>query len=241
VAQIMRLYRCRAQGAGGKGSTNLMIVDISDVPGSLAGTDPAPVGTAAPVTDLAEGNWNQFFPGAADPAACDFDLGLHSMAPTADGKKTNLAYLRGGFGVLDTSAVVRDTDDHFISLNDKLITPVQNFLRWGTGNQCAGHTAAACSESHSPCRARSAVRAEHRRGVRHAHRPSFGWPWGWARLTNVANPTRPDLTWPVSTRFSRTHRRSKAAPATIWPPSSSPATRPSIRPCREASTGQGTC
>jgi hypothetical protein len=118
---------------------NLMIVDISKVPGS----------TTAPVTEVAEGNWNQFFPAAGNPANYDFDLSLHSMAPIADGTRTNLAYLRGGFGVLDTSAVVSDTDDHFISLNDKLLTPVQNFVRWGTGNHCPGHTAAGCSESHS--------------------------------------------------------------------------------------------
>ena len=173
---------------------NLMIVDISDVPGSFAGADPAPAGTAAPVTDLAEGNWNQFFPGAADPAAYDFDLALHSMAPTADGKKTNLAYLRGGFGVLDTSSVVSDTNDHFISLNDKLLTPVQNFLRWGAGNQCAGHTAAGCSESHS------AVPVPGRPFVLNTDEvygtltvPSFGWPWDWARLTNVSHPARPQL------------------------------------------------
>jgi hypothetical protein len=173
---------------------NLMIVDISDVPGSVPGTDPAPVGTAAPVTEVAEGNWNQFFPGAADPANYDFDLALHSMAPTADGNKTYLAYLRGGFGILDTRAVVRDTDDHFISLNDKLVTPVKNFVRWGTGNQCAGHTAVACSESHSavPVPGRPfELSTDEVYGTFTV--PSFGWPWGWARLINVAHPARPHL------------------------------------------------
>jgi len=43
---------------------NLLIADISHVPGSFPGHHPAPPGTAAPVTDIAEGNWNQFFPGA---------------------------------------------------------------------------------------------------------------------------------------------------------------------------------
>ncbi len=163
---------------------NLMIVDISKVPGS----------TTAPVTEVAEGNWNQFFPGAGTAANYDFDLSLHSMAPTADGTRTNLAYLRGGFGVLDTSAVVGDTDDHFISLNDKLLTPVQNFVRWGTGNQCPGHTAAGCSESHSavPVPGRPfELNTDEVYGT--FTTPSFGWPWGWARLINVANPARPHL------------------------------------------------
>jgi len=173
---------------------NLMIVDISRVPGSVPGSQPAPVGTTAPVAEVAEGNWNQFFPGAANPANYDFDLSLHSMAPTADGDRTNLAYLRGGFGVLDTSAVVGDTDDHFISLNDKLLTPVQNFVRWGTGNQCPGHTAAGCSESHSavPVPGRPfELNTDEVYGTFTV--PSFGWPWGWARLINVANPARPHL------------------------------------------------
>jgi hypothetical protein len=53
---------------------NLMIVDISDVPSGGA------------VHDVAEGNWNQFFPGAADPNNYDFDLSLHSMTPCSTGR-----------------------------------------------------------------------------------------------------------------------------------------------------------
>lgn len=174
---------------------NMMIVDISDVPGSVSGTDPAPLGTAAPVTEVAEGNWNQFFPGAEDPENYDFDLALHSMAPTADGDTTYLAYLRGGFGVLDTRAVVRDRDDDFISLNGSLRTAVSNFVRWGTGNVCPGHTPAGCSESHSavPVPGRPfALTTDEVYGTLTAD--SFGWPWGWSRLIDVSNPTQPRLT-----------------------------------------------
>src|SRR6266511_3070227 len=66
---------------------NLMIVDISQVP------------SGGPPVGIAEGNWNQLFPGAEVPANYDADLDLHSMAPTADGRTTYLAYLRGGMGV----------------------------------------------------------------------------------------------------------------------------------------------
>jgi hypothetical protein len=161
---------------------NLMIVDVSRVPSGGA------------VRELAEGNWNQLFPGAADPAAYDFDLSLHSMAPTADGRTTYLAYLRGGMGVLDTSQVVADTDGSFISLADKLLSPVDSFVRWGASNQCAGGTAVGCSESHS------AVPVPGRRFELNTDEvygtftvPSFGWPWGWARLIDVAQPERPRL------------------------------------------------
>jgi len=173
---------------------NLMIVDISDVPGSVPGPAPAPPGTSAPVTDIAEGNWNQLFPGADNPANYDNDLALHSMAPTVHGRTTHLAYLRGGYGILDTSAVVKDTDRHFISLNDKLLTPVANFVRWGAGDRCAGHTAVGCSESHSavPVPGRHfELSTDEVYGTFTV--PSFGWPWGWARLIDVANPARPRL------------------------------------------------
>jgi LVIVD repeat-containing protein len=100
---------------------NLMIVDISDVPSGGA------------VREVAEGNWNQFFPGAADASNYDFDLALHSMTPSFDGTRTYLAYLRGGFGVLDTSEVAKDEVPvgTVESLNDKLLTPVP-FPTWVT-------------------------------------------------------------------------------------------------------------
>jgi hypothetical protein len=162
---------------------NLMIVDISAVPAGGA------------VTEVAEGNWNQLFPNASNPANYDFDLSLHSMAPTADGKKTHLAYLRGGFGVLDTSAVAANASPgDVISLNDKLLTPVSRFVRWGTGDQCPGHTAAGCSESHSavPVPGRPfELSTDEVYGTFTV--PSFGWPWGWARLINVGRPSAPRL------------------------------------------------
>lgn len=220
---------------------NMMIADISDVPGSFHETGPAPVGTAAPVTEVAEGNWNQFFPGSSVPANYDFDLALHSMAPTADGKKTYLAYLRGGFGILDTSAVVNHRDDHhFVSLNDKLLTPVRNFVRWGAGNQCAGHTAVGCSESHSavPVPGRPfELSIDEVYGTFTA--PSFGWPWGWARLINVAHPNRPHLVGEY--KIFGTPRPSRGAPATTPRPSSSRVTPRTTRQfCGGSRSSHGT-
>jgi len=172
---------------------NLVIADISSVPGSFPGPGPAPFGTPAPVTEVAEGNWNQFFPGSANPANYDFDLSLHSMTPSFDGKRTYLAYLRGGFGILDTSKVAlgQVPTGTVEDLNDDLLTPAP-FPTWGTGPMCAGHTAAGCGESHSavllPGRP-FALTIDEVYGTFTVS--SFGWPWGWARLWNVAQPRRP--------------------------------------------------
>jgi hypothetical protein len=162
---------------------NLMIVDISAVPAGGA------------VTEVAEGNWNQLYPGAANPANYDFDLAVHSMTPTVDGRRTYLAYLRGHFLVLDTSSVADGVaPGEFVNLNDKLLTPVENRPQWGAGDQCAGHTAEGCAESHSavPLPGRPfALTIDEVYGTFTA--PSFGWPWGWSRLINVAQPRRPHI------------------------------------------------
>lgn len=67
-------------------------------------------------------------------------------------------------------------------------------MRWGAGNHCAGGTEAGCSESHS------AVPVPGRPFELNTDEvygkftlPSFGWPWGWARLINVADPVHPAL------------------------------------------------
>jgi hypothetical protein len=162
---------------------NFVIEDISDVP------------DGGPVKLVAQGNWNQFFPGAADPANYDFDLSLHSMTPSFDGTRTYLAHLRGGFGVLDTSMVANNQvpAGTVESLNDDLITPAP-FPTWGTGPQCPGHTAAGCGESHSavPLPGRPfAVTIDEVYGTFTVS--SFGWPWGWMRAWNVADPAAPGL------------------------------------------------
>ncbi|MGH3369292.1 MAG: hypothetical protein ACRDPR_04770, partial [Nocardioidaceae bacterium] len=145
--------------------------------------------------EVARGNWNQFFPGATDPATYDFDLSLHSMAPSVDGKRTYLAYLRGGFGVLDTSKVANALipAGTVESLNDDLLTPVP-FPTWGTGPHCEGHTAAGCAESHSALKVPGrpfALTIDEVYGT--FTDPSFGWPWAWARTWNVAQPKRPHM------------------------------------------------
>jgi hypothetical protein len=162
---------------------NLIITDISRARGGV-------------FAEIAKGNWNQFFPGAENPANYDFDLAVHSMTPTVDGTRTHLAYLRGGYLVLDTSKVANNQvpAGTVENLNDDLLTPVENRVTWGTGNQCPGHTAAGCAEAHSaiPLPGRPfAFTVDEVYGTFTV--PSFGWPWGWTRLINVAQPRRPHI------------------------------------------------
>ena len=169
-------------GSVNPNTPNLIITDISRAREGI-------------FTEIARGNWNQFFPGAEDPANYDFDLALHSMTPSFDGKKTYLAYLRGGFGIVDTSKVANNQipAGTVESLNDDLLTPAP-FPTWGTGNICEGHTVAGCAESHSavPLPGRPfAITIDEVYGTFTV--PSFGWPWGWARLWNVAQPRTPRI------------------------------------------------
>jgi hypothetical protein len=161
---------------------NLLITDISRARDGV-------------FTEIAKGNWNQFFPNASNPANYDNDLALHSMTPSYDGTRTYLAHLRGGFGVLDTSKIANDQvpAGTVESLNDDLLTPVP-FPTWGTGPHCEGHTAAGCAESHSavPLPGRPfAITIDEVYGTFTAS--SFGWPWGWIRTWNIAQPRSPHM------------------------------------------------
>jgi hypothetical protein len=162
---------------------NLVVEDISDVP------------NGGEVELVAQGNWNQLFPNAAVPANYDFDLSLHSMTPTPDGKTTYLAYLRGGMLVLDTSDVANNVSPGtVISLNDKLLTPIANRPTWGAGNHCTGGTALGCSESHSavPVPGRPfEINIDEVYGT--FTTSSFGWPWGWMRIIDVHDPVHPQI------------------------------------------------
>jgi hypothetical protein len=144
-------------------------------------------------TEVAQGNWNDLYPGAEDPARYDNDLAVHSMAPSADGTRTYLAYLRGHFLVVDTSRVARGDlpAGEVLSLNDRLLTPVDQRPRWGTAD---GGCRQACAESHSavPVPGRPfAFTTDEVYGTFTV--PSFGCPWGWARMIRTAKPAQPRI------------------------------------------------
>lgn len=150
---------------------NMLIADISTVPD---GGEPQLV---------AQGNWNQHYPGAEDPANYDNNLALHSMTPTVDGKTTHLAYLSGHFLLLDTSKVARgETPPGTVEdLNDSLLTQPEDRPTWDNPNP--GHSAVPY-----PGRPFSFVTDE---VYGTFTSDDFGCPWGWGRTIKVAQPRRP--------------------------------------------------
>ena len=147
-------------------NANLLIADISEV---ADGSQPIL---------LAQGTWNDRFPVMGNVA-------LHSMTPTVDGRITHLAYLSGFFLALDTSEVVEETPPagQVISLNDDLLTPVENRPTWDNPNP--GHSAVPF-----PGRPFSLITDEVY-GTFTA--PDFGCPWGWVHTLQVAQPRRPRI------------------------------------------------
>jgi hypothetical protein len=180
---------------------NLMITDISRA-------------RAGVFTEVAEGNWNDRYPGTDGPnypfvldangkfVRCgpyDCNLIVHSMGVTADGTRTFLAMEAGHFLVLDTSAVANNmnmNNQQVISLNGNLLTDPTDRPVWlqtpadpkAIPDNCTKN----CPNSHS------AVRVPGRHFVLTTDEvygtytdPSFGCQWGWQRLIDVSDPSHP--------------------------------------------------
>jgi hypothetical protein len=110
---------------------NLVVYDLTDVP------------SGAPPTEIAEGNWNDRFPGtsqanypfdATSPDGCgpyDCNLFVHSMGVKPDGSVAYLALEAGHFLALDTRDVVAaHAGSGVLSLTDKLLTDPVNRPIW---------------------------------------------------------------------------------------------------------------
>jgi hypothetical protein len=159
-------------------TSNLLVTDISRA-------------RAGVFTEVAKGNWNGLYPGASTPDNYDSDLRVHSMGLTADGRRAYLAYLRGHFLVLDTTQLATGAipPGTMLSLNDKLLTPPANRPRWGTAD---GDCVEACAESHSAVKVPGRPFALTTDEVYGTYTdPSWGCPWGWARLISTGDPQRP--------------------------------------------------
>ena len=179
---------------------NMMVVDISQVPGG------------GPVKEVAEGNWNDLYPGTGQtnypfdptsPTGCgpyDCNLITHSMAPTVDGKTTFLAQEAGQFLVLDTSSVANapSPPTSVIDLHNDLLTDPVNRPVW---EQTPLDPAAVPANCFKTCpNGHSAVPIP---GTHYALTtdevygtftdPSFGCPWGWVRIIDVADPAHPTI------------------------------------------------
>lgn len=162
--------------------------------------------------EVATGNWNQLYPGAEDSANYDGRLRLHSMTPTADGRRTYLAYQRGHMLVLDTSDVADGVaPGETVDLDDDLLTPVENRPRWGTSDS---NCAKACAESHSavPLPGRPfALTTDEVYGT--YNRPSNGCPWGWSRMIDVGRPEQPRIVGEYKIRQNQLSYCAEADPA----------------------------
>jgi hypothetical protein len=177
---------------------NLIVADISEVPQGGA------------VREVAEGNWNNRFPGTSqanypvDKVAkkCgpyDCNLFVHSMGVTDDGSRTFLAMEAGEFLVLDTSAVAQASSaTAVVNLNDKLLTDPVNRPTWQQNPPGAGAVPLpcpkACPDGHS------AVKVPGRQLVLTTDEvygtytdPAQGCPWGWERLIDVSDPAHPSI------------------------------------------------
>ncbi len=158
---------------------NMMIVDISKVP------------DGGPVTEIAQGNWNQLFENGGSETFFQFDLYVHSMAPTADGRTTYLSLEGGEMLALDTSSVVNGDPPAgtVINLNSDLLTSPASRPIWGNPiSTCTKQ----CPEGHSsvPVPGRPYVLTTDEIYGTFTD-PTFGCPWGWVHLISVSDPAHP--------------------------------------------------
>ena len=98
---------------------------------------------------------------------------LHSMGVSADGNRTYVAHLAGGFLVLDSSDLARAAEAPAL----RALTPVGRSLRWTPGPHSAIEVPGA-----------SLVLT-----TDEVYGGGRACPWGWARLIDVSDPSRPRL------------------------------------------------
>ncbi|HLG62305.1 MAG TPA: hypothetical protein VKY19_10255 [Ktedonosporobacter sp.] len=153
---------------------NLLIADISHV------------ATGGAVTEVAEGNWNNLYPQANNPANYNYNLIVHSMGVTADGNRAYLAMEAGEFLVLDTSDVAKDVANPQL----RLLTDPANRPLWGNPAPCSN----TCPNGHSAVQVPGrpfALTTDEVYGT--ATDRSFGCPWGWVHMISLTDPAHPKI------------------------------------------------
>lgn len=189
---------------------NLLIVDISRV------------SRGGPVTEVTEGTWNDRFPGTNQPnypfgngtdgcGPYDCNLFVHSMGVKPDGSVAYLALEAGHFLVLDTSQVaagvpnpqltlLTDPTNRPVWLQDPLDpTAIPGVFPGGCARQGPGPffnpSSKDCPNSHSAVQVpgrKLALTTDEVYGT--FTFDNQGCRWGWARLIDVSDPTRPFIT-----------------------------------------------
>jgi hypothetical protein len=108
------------------------------------------------------------------------DNRLHSLGISNDGTRGYLAYLGGGFMVVDTSDFANDSPNPQV----RLITPVERRVHWGDPG------------AHSAVKLFGrpfALTTDEVYGKLGGVLPAHGCPWGWVRTINIGNEARPRI------------------------------------------------
>jgi hypothetical protein len=135
------------------------------------------------VTDISgarEGRFAEIAEFKVDLPRNGLDNRLHSLGISNDGTRGYLAYLGGGFMVVDTSDFANDVANPQV----RLITPVERRVFWGDPG---AHSAVKL-----PGRP-FALTTDEVYGKLGGVLPAHGCPWGWVRTINIGNEARPKL------------------------------------------------
>lgn len=144
--------------SGPGGTVQLLVTDISNA-------------RDGEFSEIAE--WSTVIPDAGDNR-------LHSFGVSTDGKRTYLAFLEGGFLVVDTSEVARALPEPEITL----ITSMADRPHWeGPG---------AHSAVKFPSRPYVLV-SDEVYGEIPGLLPNHGCPWGWVRIIDIKDPVAPTV------------------------------------------------
>src|SRR5688572_13092051 len=140
------------------------------------------------VTDISRARENVFtevvrWRGADLYTAADrstFDVRLHSIGVSPDGKRTYLAFLGGGFFILDTS----DLANALATPQIRLATPIENKLSWGD----PGAHSSVKIPGRNMVLMTDEVYGDYVDPITGAN---HGCPWGWVRIIDVTVESQP--------------------------------------------------
>ena len=122
---------------------------------------------------------------AANIDGTAYDLRLHSLSVTPDGRRAYLAHLGGGFLMLDTSDIARGAATPTL----RAITPAANRAYWD--NQGAHSSVKIPGKPY-------AITTEEKYGKGVVLNQAFGdglggCPWGWMRVIDIHDETKPKI------------------------------------------------
>ncbi len=178
---------------------NLVVADISGV------------SDGHPAVEIAEGNWNNQYPGTEQTdypltsgahRACgpyDCNLFVHSMSISADGTRAYLSMEAGQFLILNTAALAKSPKPgQVVSLNTDLITKPVDRPVWGQTpadpRAVPANCKNACANGHSAIKVPGRPLVFTTDEVYGTYTDaSAGCPWGWAHLIDITDQAHPRI------------------------------------------------